>query len=280
MTRNKDAKFNIKSTPYKETKKKNMINYNKIYKYLTNFKKQFPFDHVVIDNFFDETIANKISNEFLDYNSKEWYVYENAIEHKKALNNWNLFPELTYKVFSELNSDKFINMLSDSLELKLYPDSGLHGGGWHMHGNGGNLNPHLDYSIHPKLKLQRKLNIIVYLSKELKEEHGGHLGLWTHCAEMSQPKNLVKEVEPIFNRAVIFDTTQNSWHGMSRKLSVPEDVFRKSLAVYYLCDPAQDADQRGRALFAPREEQKNDSKILNLIDKRSDVKQSLTVYKN
>jgi hypothetical protein len=55
-------------------------------------------------------------------------------------------------------------MLSKKLDLFLYPDPGLHGGGWHMHGAGGNLNPHLDYSIHPKSGLMRKLNIIIYLS--------------------------------------------------------------------------------------------------------------------
>ena len=33
-----------------------------------------------------------------------------------------------------------------------------------MHGTGGNLNVHKDYSVHPKLGLRRKLNLI-YISK-------------------------------------------------------------------------------------------------------------------
>jgi len=162
----------------------------------------------------------------------------------------------------------------------LYADHGLHGGGWHIHGPRGNLNPHFDYSIHPKAGLQRKLNIIIYLSKEFQpNSHGGHLGLWAHDPASNQPGALIKEVEPVFNRAVIFDTTQNSWHGMSRQLLQPEGIFRKSLAIYYLCEPAEDASRMGRALFAPRGNQKSDPEVEDLIKKRSDVEKSLDVYR-
>ena len=50
---------------------------------------------------------------------------------------------------------------------------GLNGGGWHIHANGGKLNPHLDYSMYPKLPYQRKLNIIVYLQPNWEESWGG-----------------------------------------------------------------------------------------------------------
>jgi len=137
-----------------------------------------------------------------------------------------------------LNSPQMIKLLEKHVGVNLFPDMGLHGGGWHMHGSGGNLNPHFDYSIHPKCGLQRKLNIIIYLSRDLKPiKHKGHLGLWSHDHKINQPKDLIKEVEPIFNRAIIFDTTQNSWHGMSQKLQVPKGIYRKSLAVYYLTEP-------------------------------------------
>lgn len=115
-----------------------------------------------------------------------------------------------------------------------------------MHGAGGSLNPHLDYSIHPKLPLQRKLNLIVYLSQDLKETHGGHFGLWTG---ENSPDTLVKEIAPKFNRAIIFDTTQNSWHGLSRECVAPDGIYRKSIAIYYLTDLPEHADTRSRALF-------------------------------
>lgn len=199
---------------------------------------------------------------------------------KNALNDWNSFPALTYKIFRELMSESFISILSRSLGVPLYQDPGLHGGGWHIHGSGGNLNPHFDYSIHPKVGLQRKVNIIIYISSCLKNVHGGHLGFWSHDSTNDAPGNLVKVVEPKFNRAVIFDTTQNSWHGMCTPLTQPEGIYRKSLAVYYLTDPPTDVDKRQRALFAPREDQRGDKYVEDLIRKRADTNNFSSVYRS
>ena len=151
-----------------------MINYTNIENSLKKFKGNTPFDHCIVDDFFEASWAERLSNEFVDYQSDKWFVYSNPLEEKKALNNWNTFPPSTYEAFSMLQSNKLVTKLSNAVGEELFVDPGLHGGGWHCHGTGGNLNPHLDYSIHPKLGLQRKLNIIIYLSKELMpKEHGG-----------------------------------------------------------------------------------------------------------
>lgn len=246
---------------------------------LQNFKGNIPFDHCVVDDFLLPDIAEQLESEFLSYEDEKWFYYKNAIEDKKALNDWNAFPTLTYKVFRDIISEEFMSILTDNIGVPLYQDPGLHGGGWHIHGPGGNLNPHYDYSIHPKVGLQRKINIIIYISSSLNEEHGGHLGLWTHDENNNAPRDLVKVVQPKFNRAVIFDTTQNSWHGMCRPLIQPEGIYRKSLAVYYLTDPAEDADLRERALFAARDEQKGDESIAELIRKRADAQAFSSVYR-
>lgn len=257
-----------------------MINYGRIQDGLKSFSCEGPFDHCVIDGFFEDDAAHALSNEFPDYESSDWYFYKNSIEHKKALNNWEKFPKLTYQAFSLLQSRRVTDLLEEALGEKIYVDHGLNGGGWHIHGTGGNLNPHLDYSIHPKMGLERVLNIIIYVSLDLKPEHGGHLGLWAHDEANNAPDELVKEVEPRFNRAIIFNTTQNSWHGMSRKLDVPDGIHRKSLAIYYLREPAYGADQRGRALFAPREEQRGDEDVMRTIRLRSDAATSAKVYRS
>lgn len=256
-----------------------MINLDKVDSALEIYAGAKPFDHCVIDNFFEDVFANELANDFLSYDSPDWYFYNNSIEHKKALNNWEKFPKATYKAFCALQSSLITDRLAKALGEKIYVDHGLSGGGWHIHGNGGNLNPHLDYSIHPKLGLERVINIIIYISPNLRPEHGGHLGLWAHDPANNSPGKLIKEVEPYFNRAIIFNTTQNSWHGMSRKLNVPEGVYRKSLAIYYLREPAEGVDTRGKALFAPREEQKGDEAVLETIKLRSSVSTSSKVYR-
>jgi len=242
------------------------------------FGTEGPFDHCVIDDFFLPDVAKLLEKDFPDYDEKSLYLYNNPLEIKKTSNNWNAFPSLTYSVFSLLNSKKFIDFISTFLCMKtqLYSDPGLNGGGWHMHKRGGKLNTHLDYSMHPKLNLQRKFNIIIYLNSEWDVAWGGELGLWGGGSE-EFPGELVKSVMPNFNRAIIFDTTQNSWHGLPSPLKCPDNQYRKSIAVYYLCEP-DNGSLRGKALFSPTAEQTDDPEIATLIKRRSEVSTASNVY--
>lgn len=257
-----------------------MINKKTFNNALKTFGNDGPFDHCVIDNFFQKKVALELEKEFPSFNSDIWHQYNNAIEVKKVCNDWNVFPKLTYQAFNFLNSDEFIKMMNNVIfqKDKLYCDIGLNGGGWHIHKKGGKLNTHLDYSIHPKLGLQRKLNIIIYLNSNWKKEWDGDLGFWSNESD-KKPGRLVKKIEPKFNRAVLFDTTQNSWHGLPNPLKCPNNEFRKSLAVYYLCNPSKKVNKRGKALFAPTDNQINDKKVIDLIKKRSNIKTASSTYK-
>lgn len=247
-----------------------MINIEAIEKQVEAFKAAKPFPHLIIDDFVDQSVAEKLSEEFPNIDDANLFNYSNPLEKKSALNDWNKFPNTTYKLFEYLCSEPIVRQLGAILGMKLFPDFGLHGGGWHMHPDGGKLNPHLDYSIHPKLGLQRKINLIIYLSQNWEPEFGGHFGLWSNDPETNLPLKLEKEVEIKFNRAVIFDTTHMSWHGLSRQVATGGKNIRKSLAIYYLCDPPADAALRERALYAPTEDQKNNPEIDELIRKRAD----------
>lgn len=254
---------------------------------LPNEKKNFdfdawvsakPFNYLIVDNFLPRETCENVSKEFPSISTEGWHIYENPIEIKKAMNSWDRFGPHTYALFWHLNSRSFIEELEVLTGCKLYADFGLNGGGLHTHRSGGKLNTHLDYSIHPKLPLQRRLNLILYLTPDWREEWGGHLGFWSHNAEKNAPKDLVVSIAPLFNRAVLFDTTQNSWHGLPEPIKCPVDVTRNSLAVYYLCQPGSTAVQRSRALFAPYKDQEHDKGIIDLIDRRSDLKASTSTY--
>ena len=228
-----------------------------------------PYDHWLLDDFFPVDVARRLANEFPDYNEPNWHWYNNPLENKKAKNHWYEFPQLTYQIFSHLNSTEFIETIREITGIQtLYPDIGLHGGGWHMHSRGGKLNIHLDYNINPKLNLQRKLNLIVYLTEDWDTSWGGGLELWSHNEETNLPDKREVVVDNIFNRAILFDTTQNSWHGLPQPITCPEGVYRKSIAVYYMTDIPENTNQRKRALYAPTKEQENDSEVLDFIKER------------
>ena len=256
-----------------------MINNHNWNKIKEEFCQAIPYNHVVIDNFFDEDFAKSLALEFPEYNSEKWHYYHNPLEDKKTCNHWDSFPKCTYQAFSYL-TDEFSHTMRFLLDdPNLRADQGLHGGGWHVHSVGGKNNIHLDYNIHPKLNLQRKLNIIIYMTPDWKKEWNGGLEIWDHDYILNKPNQCVKTIENRFNRAIIFDTTQNSWHGIPIELKFPEGVMRRSLAVYYITNPEKNAEPRKKALFAPYGNQENDPAILELIKKRSDVENASGVYK-
>jgi Rps23 Pro-64 3,4-dihydroxylase Tpa1-like proline 4-hydroxylase len=257
-----------------------ILNISSIDKQIKAFGKSGPFDHVVIDNFFQDEFARELACEFPSFDSEVWHQYDNPIEIKKACNNWNLFDKKTYQAFSLLCSADFLSYLSRQIfnGQALHSDPGLNGGGWHIHKQGGKLNTHLDYSLHPKTQLQRKFNIIIYMNPKWIPSWGGALGFWDNKST-EKPGDLQKSVDCIFNRAVIFDTTQNSWHGLPEPVTCPDTETRKSIAVYYLCDPQDDVDDRSKALFAPTKDQENNAEILDLIKKRASATSASSVYK-
>lgn len=229
-----------------------------------------PFDHWVIDDFIDEDLAYTLSNQFADYDSDVWYVYENPLELKKAMRDWYTFPSDTYKFLCYLNSPEFVEEISTITGSgKIFPDIGLHGAGWHIHKRNDKLNLHLDYSIHPQLELQRKYNLILYLTPDWNPNWGGNIEFWHHDKKTNSPSKLGALVENRFNRAVLFDTTQNSWHGFPTPIRCPHDVYRKSIAMYYLQEPPKGVDKRQRAWYAPTEDQKYDTKIQEFIKQRA-----------
>ena len=255
------------------------INLKNLNKSLKGFYSKKPFPYAVIDNFFKTDIAHKLEKEFPDYNDKNLHEYKNYCEVKKTSNSWNLFPPLTYKIFSLLNSSKITDYIANKLRLtKVFPDYGLHGGGWHLMSHKGRLNPHLDYFIHPKASLQRKFNLIVFLSKGWKKNWGGETCFYYQNKNNNKvPGTISTKIYPKFNRAIFFDVSKNSWHGV---LQPKKKVTRNIMAVYYLINPPKkDSSERKKALYAPTEKQKSNKKILNFIKLRSSSKHFSKVYK-
>ena len=236
-----------------------------------------PVDHLVVEDFLPSYFANELSAEFLAYDSQAWHTYNNTLEDKKTCNQWNLFGPNTYQYFGAICSEDVCAAISQKFGIDIESDIGLHGGGQHIHASMGNLNPHLDYSIYPKTGKERRINAIYYLTDNHAESDGGHFGLWNNKSA-NAPGELRREYAPTFNRLILFNTSQNSWHGLSRKYEPETGRFRKSLASYYVSNPRSEALAHTRALFAPREEQKQDERVQNLIKLRSSEQTFNEVY--
>ena len=141
----------------------------------------------------------------------------------------------------------------------------------------GNLNPHLDYFIHPKSGKERCLSAFYYLSDQHAKEDGGYFGLWDNRSEVELGE-LRWEYAPTFNCLILFNTRLNSWHGLSRRYEPIEARFRKSFAAYYVLEPRVEALTHTRALFAPPVDQRQDETARALIKQRADEKTVAQAY--
>lgn len=122
----------------------------------------------------------------------------------------------------------------------LIADMEFTGGGFHSTLSGGKLDLHVDFNMHLRNGLDRRVNLIFFLNKDWPESYGGHLELWDK--ELSRPP---KKVLPVFNRMVIFGTTDFTYHGHPVELSCPADRYRKSLALYYYSNGRPDNEKSG-----------------------------------
>ena len=196
----------------------------------TLYKDATPFPHIVIDNFFNEDILNKIILDFPDNIEKIGDKFNNKAEFKLALNDPEKLSEQTNNFINFLNSSIFINFLQEitSIKEKLIPDPYLIGGGLHELKDRGFLNIHADFNKQPKMNLDRRLNILIYLNKNWNDKNGGQLELWD-----KDMKKCRQSIIPKFNRMVIFSTTSSSYHGIPNKVNCHQTQSRKSVALYY-----------------------------------------------
>ncbi len=229
-----------------------------------------PFPSGYFDNIFNEDVLNKILDEF-DLQRNPALSYNDLNQVKLACNDEQKFGETTKLLMHYLNSQPFLNFLSALTGIEdLIPDPYFLGGGYHQTLPGGFLKVHADFNKHQRNKLDRRLNVLVYLNKDWEEAYGGHLQLWD-----KEMKKCEVKILPVFNRMAMFSTTSFSYHGLPDPLTCPPGRSRKSLAVYYYTNgrPASEVNkglEEHTTLFKYRpgldDETKKKSQLDNFIE--------------
>ncbi|NER31050.1 MAG: 2OG-Fe(II) oxygenase [Symploca sp. SIO1C4] len=213
-----------------------------------------PFPHIIIDNFLPETVLDKVLEQFPKPELIDWQKFDAAQEKKLASKSELQIAEAIRLLLYQLNSSTFIKFLEQLTGIDgIIPDPHFEGGGLHQIEKGGYLKIHADFNRNKKLRLDRRLNLLLYLNKDWQEEYGGHFEMWdkdmTKCH---------KKILPIFNRCVIFSTTDFSYHGHPEPLTCPEGWTRKSLALYYYSNgrPSEEISGAHSTLFRAKPEEK------------------------
>jgi len=189
-----------------------------------------PFPHIVVDGLFDDADLDAVLRDFPSPDAMRWTRFDNPLEKKLGYFYASSTISKTVRDFLEAtNGFEMLLWLEALTGIEgLIPDPYFGGGGLHQIEPGGFLKVHADFNVHPKLKLDRRLNMLIYLNKEWKEEYGGHLELWDRDG-----KTCRKKILPTFNRTVVFSTTDTSFHGHPHPLTSPPGITRKSVSLYY-----------------------------------------------
>ena len=199
-------------------------------KFQAEYQNNVPFPNIHFNDFFNTEFLDSVLAEFNINEERDSVFYNDANQLKWSSKGDTSFGQNTKELIHFLNTESFLQFLQKltGIEETLLPDPYLIGGGLHEIKRDGFLKIHADFNKHTKTKLDRRINVLLYLNKDWKEEYGGHFELWnkemTHCE---------KKIKPDFNTLAIFSTSDYSYHGHPSPLNCPVNSSRKSIALYY-----------------------------------------------
>jgi hypothetical protein len=190
-----------------------------------------PFPHLILDRLFDADLLRAVVAEFPDPATDVVEQHDDGVYVRRKHNTtWETeFGPYTRRLFVEMTSPVVLLALEHVTGITgLIPDPYMFGGGLHFTTVGGKLAVHADFNRHPKLNLDRRLNLLLYLNENWSETNQGCLELWDRSMQ-----HRVARVLPAFNRTVVFSTTSFSFHGQPDPIVGPPGLTRRSIALYY-----------------------------------------------
>lgn len=211
-----------------------------------------PFPFFAIDGFLDDAFADRVHDAFPSFEDavKMGRSFAAVNERGKVqVTDASKFAEPVAALNRALAAPEFLDLLSYIFDIPdLLADDQLVGGGIHQTGPRGHLDVHVDFNYLDDRDLHRRLNILIYFNKDWRPEWGGNIELWDRGVKVCH-----HSFTPIFNRCVVFATSDISFHGVTA-VKCPEGHSRKSFASYYYTRqaPAGWDGQQHSTLFRAR----------------------------
>jgi hypothetical protein len=192
-----------------------------------------PFRHVVIDDFLDPALADALLAQFPPLDRADSRGEDGKPGAKATCERIRALGPAYARLDDLLRSDDFRRLLGEltGIDGLLY-DPWYLGGGTHENRAGARLEAHVDFNFHPLERWRRRINLILYLNPEWDAAWGGALDLYRDPRSDATPS---RSVLPRFNRCVLFETHDRSWHGFG-PVTPPADrpqLSRRSIALYF-----------------------------------------------
>ena len=198
-----------------------------------SYQRAKPFRHVCLDGFLEATVAAQLLAEFPPFDPKYARNEMGEVGGKAVHTDLAGIGPAYREFYDYMRSPLFLDAMSRMLGIPdLLFDPHMYGGGTHENLEGQELDPHIDFNYDPVRRWHRRLNLLVYLNKEWELDWGG--GIELHSDPRRWDQDRVTSFNCEFNRAVIFETNEHSWHGF-RRIKLPEakrGLSRKCISVY------------------------------------------------
>lgn len=164
--------------------------------------------HFALDNLLPNKIAMQIPENFPK--PRQMRVLSSSGECKLKFIHLKNTPPLLQDITHALQDTRVIAAIENITQFQqLEPDPSYDAGGVTALPKGYFINPHIDNSHDTKKNKYRILNLLYYVSPNWKQENGGNFELWDEDVS-----NRVI-IPCFFNRLVVMETNQTSWHGVS-----------------------------------------------------------------
>lgn len=197
------------------------------------FRTARPFRHLVIDDFLHRDFAQALLEQFPTFERGNARAEDGSLGNKSTVERIRELGPSYADLDDLIQSREFLDLVGRMTGIdELLYDPWYFGGGTHENRHGQDLDAHVDFNRHPVERWHRRLNLIVYLNHRWQDDWGGSLEL--HSDPRSD-QDQITTITPLFNRAVIFETTEWSWHAFP-PIQLPENersLSRKSIALYF-----------------------------------------------
>jgi Rps23 Pro-64 3,4-dihydroxylase Tpa1-like proline 4-hydroxylase len=215
--------------------------------YASRYQSAEPYNHICIDGFLPDEVIDRVRKDLVSLPEAE-SSFDRAQEKLKSSYNPERLPRYTRELFHAFNSRPFVQFLETLTGIKgLIPDPYYIGAGIHRVANGGHLDIHADFNLHKQMALERRLNVLIYLNPEWREEWGGSFEVWD-----KQMTRKEASFVPVANRMVCFSTASDTFHGNPMPVNHPNGEPRMSIALYYYTATWDATRKEHTTLFKPR----------------------------
>lgn len=213
--------------------------HTKIYKYFSNIFTLYPplnlnnfhidkipVPYTIIDNFLPTEIFEAVVTDINNINN--YTVFSNDSSYRKECRDFTE-ASMLQTLSNSLQSSNFVKWVEAVTGIKkLISDPHLRGAGLSRVPTGNKLGLHTDFNWNNELQLNRKVNLILYLTPDWQSEWNGDLEFWNFENTECQVK-----IEPKANRLAIWNYDPRLVHGLSTALSMPIGTYRDNLIHFY-----------------------------------------------